>query len=701
MNFKALKTAVAAQFELMQKHPMFRVDIDKDTLWNTYLASFPEGSDPIYRKRTEHDCSCCKNFIRTIGNVVAIIDGKLVSVWDIRAKDEPAYNVIVAALSKIVLERPIAKPFLHDSQSAGTNRNFEDLVDGKPRVWEHFFVTIPRTLVMPKAAIPSKLGEKCAARDSLHRALTGEVTNGMPMDDEETDAESNKYTGPIKMEAVDTIIDLIAQDSLYRGTDYKFQVTEFRKVLAQFNELPERERKNFAWEAASKLHDAVSKIRNSSIGKLLVDLSNPSMDMEVAIKKFDQKVAPSNFKRSKALVTPQMVASAKAKLEEMGLLSAVDGRRYATLHDISINNLLFADRDTRKVINGDVFDDLAASASSKIGRSDKWLDKVEEIGIEKFIQDVLPRAATIEVLFENLHSGNLVNLIAPSDPTAGKMFKWDNRFSWSYNGDVADSVRERVKKAGGNVTGDLCCRLAWDNSDDLDFHLVWGNRHIAFNQRYMEGGQLDVDANGMNGIRENPVENIFFANERDLRSGVTYELFVHQYSLRNDKDENGFTAEIDFKGDVKTFVFPRRLRPSEKVVVAKFTYSKAKGIEIIESLPSTTATKTVWNLPTQTFHKVKAVMLSPNYWDGQGIGNKHYFFMMEGCVNDSAARGFYNEFLKSELDPHRKVFEYVGNRVRTDLSTEQLSGIGFSSTQRNTLICRVKGSFSRVLKVKF
>ena len=51
------------------------------------------------------------------------------------------------------------------------------------------------------------------------------------------------------------------------------------------------------------------------------------------------------------------------------------------------------------------------------------------------------------------------------------MFKWNNQFSWSYNGDMADSMKERVKQAGGNVTGDLCCRLAWEDKNDLDFEV--------------------------------------------------------------------------------------------------------------------------------------------------------------------------------------------------------------------------------------
>ena len=58
-------------------------------------------------------------------------------------------------------------------------------------------------------------------------------------------------------------------------------------------------------------------------------------------------------------------------------------------------------------------------------------------------------------------------------------------------------------------------------------------------------------------------------------------------------------------------------------------------------------------------------------------------------------------FLVEDLSQHRKVIEMVGSKMKTDLSDRQLSGLGFSSTQRNSLLCRVKGSFSRVIKILF
>lgn len=102
MNFITFKTAVAAQFERLSKHQIFRVNVSKDDLWSTYLASFPEGTNPLFRERTEHDCTCCKQFIRAVGDCVAVIDGQLESIWDVLLPSEPGYQAVAAALSGLV-----------------------------------------------------------------------------------------------------------------------------------------------------------------------------------------------------------------------------------------------------------------------------------------------------------------------------------------------------------------------------------------------------------------------------------------------------------------------------------------------------------------------------------------------------------------------------------------------------------------------
>ncbi len=72
---------------------------------------------------------------------------------------------------------------------------------------------------------------------------------------------------------------------------------------------------------------------------------------------------------------------------------------------------------------------------------------------------------------------------------------------------------------------------------------------------------------------------------------------------------------------------------------------------------------------------------------------------MKGCVNPESPNGFFNEFLKNELLSHKRVFEALGGKMRVEPSSDQLSGVGFSSTQRNTLVIRVTGHVNRTIKV--
>lgn len=674
MNFKDIKNAVAKQFAAMCNQQLFRVNIDKDALWQTYLNAFPEGTNPVYKERTEHDCNCCKQFVRAVGDVVAIKDGKLISIWDGKTGNAN-YQVVSNALAAYVKSAAIKDVFLHFEATAGTNKSFHSLVDGKVGEWDHFFVNIPSKFVKKNADIASALSVVRSTHDVFLRALK-----------------------EIDQESIETVLDLISQNSIYRGEEHKFVVAEFSKLKKQVKNLSDAELDLFVWERVSTTPGSITNIRNSVIGSLLVDLSE-GKELEAAVKSFEAKVAPTNYKRPTALVTKKMIEDARQKIQELGLTSALE-RRYASINDININNILFANRDARQKINSDVFDEIA----STVKQPKKSLDKVEEVHIDKFIADILPRADSIEVMMENRHTSNLVSLIAPVDASAVQLFKWDNGFSWSYNGDVTDSIKERVKAAGGSVTGDLCCRLAWDYEDDLDFHMVEPDRgHIYYGTRRYKsacGGELDVDANGADGPRPNPVENIFYENAANMKEGV-YTLKVHNFAKRGRSDSKGFEVEIEFNGTKHNIVYDKAVRVGYYIEVAQIRYSKKSGIELISSLPSTETSKSVWNVNTHTFQNVSVIMNSPNHWDGQGVGNKHYFFMFDGCVNEGSARGFYNEFLREDMNKHRKVLEIVGNKMRTEETVNQLSGLGFSSTQRNSLFCKVTGSFSRIIKIVF
>jgi len=708
-DFSTFKTAVARQFERMQHGPnaqLFRVDIAPDDLWAAYLAAFPPGTNLVYRERTEYDCSCCRQFVRTIGNVVGVVDGALVSLWDAWIPEEPAYQAVADALAAKVLAASITGPFLHYEPSVGTDKNFEELtgLDGGitgTKTWSHFHVNLDKQrFVRAKDTIPTAIGERRSAHDVFLRSLT-------EIDDD----------------AIETVLDLIGQGSLYRGEEHRATVQAFRVAKRQFTILAADPRAQdlYAWTADAS--GAVARIRNTVIGTLLVDLSE-GKDLDASVRAFEAKVAPTNYKRPSALVTKAMIEKAKERIEELGLTSALD-RRYARITDISIKDLLFADRSTRKAITGGgVFDDLLEAAPTPI----KNLDKIETVPIDRFIAEIIPRAASLEILFENRLVPNLVTLIAPVDPTARQLFKWRNGFSWSYKGEIADSdMRQAVVARGGSVSGVFRFTHSWNyrerNASLMDLHVfmpgsrakaengihdTYGNaERVGWNNRrhLQSGGVQDVDY--VNAAPEGyvPVENITFPDLRRMPDGV-YICKIHNWHLRP-PTQGGFKAEIEFGGTVYEYEYTKPLRNKEWVTVAEVTLRNGV-FDIKHHLPVGSAPREAWGLSTQTFRRVNAVMLSPNHWDGEGpggngVGNRHYLFMLEGAKNEDGARGFYNEFLAEELTPHRKVFEVVAGKMKPteNPSGEQLSGLGFSSTARNTLVCRVKGSFTRTVRVVF
>lgn len=661
MSSKFFKESVARQFALISKEQLFSVKLDKEVLWGTYLNSFPAGTNPIYKTRTEHDCNCCKQFIRAIGDAVAIIDGKLVSVWDIDLQDS-TYTPVAEALSSFVKQHSINNEFMYFQRTAGVNISHQNSDIGVI-TWDHLFANIPDRFVVSEDKQGQRRGATRARFDVGMRSLVS-----------------------IPSDTVDVVIELIEQGSLYRGDEHMAALRAFKTTQEAFNKAENKEL--FVW----LLNDYRACIRNTVIGSLLIDLSE-NVDLDRAVASFEAKVAPTNYKRPTALVTQKMVDSAKQKIEELGLVSALD-RRYAVVTDIKASDILFVDKSSTALAKEDVFAGIANGESRRSAQ-------VENVPIEIFVKDILPKATSIEVSMDSALIPNLVSLIAPCDPTALPLFKWDNNFSWSYNGEVADSIKDRVKKAGGNVSGDLCCRLAWFNYDDLDLHMIEPNGHeISFrnrNSRYT-GGQLDVDMNaGVVGTRE-AVENIFYSNASQMQEGE-YTLYVNNFNKRETVDV-GFEVEIDFKGSVFKFAHPKAVNNRDSVIVAKFTYSHKNGIEFKSGLNHVGVSKEVWGVQTEKFQKVKMVMLSPNFWNG-GVGNQHTFFILENCINPGDSRGFYNEFLRSNLDEHRKVFEVLASKTRVPYSQEQLSGIGISSTTRKNILVRVKGVFTRVINVTF
>ena len=117
---------------------------------------------------------------------------------------------------------------------------------------------------------------------------------------------------------------------------------------------------------------------------------------------------------------------------------------------------------------------------------------------------------------------------------------------------------------------------------------------------------------------------------------------------------------------------------------------------------STISSHEIWGVNTNQFVPVSVISYSPNYFDEQdGIGHRHLFFFLKDCINSEEPNGYYNEFLKSDLEKHKRVFEALGAKCCVEDTDDQLSGIGFSMTKRSDLVVKVKGATERVMKIKF
>ena len=653
---------------------LYELDVDKDLLWDLYLNSIPPEHNKIFRVRRRFDCSTCRHFIKNVGALAAIDGGRIVSVWDVELGEED-FDRVAKTLSEYVKKNGIANVFAIKVPNAGNDSNLEMTESGEIIKWTHYHANIPAKFRSTLAdSIDAIKGNAKTTRDAFARNLQ-EVT----------------------MDSVETVLELINQGSLYRGDEYRHIVSAFREWKKEYDKIEDAAARDiFIWDKVGRnTNSPVLKIRGTAIGTLLTDISG-GMDLDAAVRRFESVVAPTNYKRSKPIFTQDMLESAQKTITELGYLDSLS-RRFANADDITVGNILYRNADTAKRMDGGIFEMLAKEATGK----PRQFSKVEEIGIEDFIRNVIPTANEIEAYVQNRHVHNFCSLIAPVYKNSKTMFKWGNNFSWAYSGNVTDSIlKQNVKKAGGNVEGVLRFSIQWNDLDgfdqnDMDAHCKTPHGEIYYRQKHVYGGELDVDI--IHPVKgQAAVENITWADMKYLNG--TYDFFVHKFSDRGGR--SGFRAEIEFDGNIYSYDCRDMFRNNKAVATVTV---KNGQFSIQHHMPNSESTREVWGIHTNNFVPVSVICYSPNYWDHQnGIGNKHYMFMLKDCVNPEMPNAWYNEFLNSDLYPaHRKVMEVMGLKAHVQDTNDQLSGLGFSSTIRNELVVRVKGATERTLKIKF
>lgn len=703
-KMKKFNKELQEKFARMQKSgKLFRVELTGQQVWDLYLGSFSRENSPVFRDpaSSSHNCNHCNSFIRRYGNIVSIDESfQIDTMFDVSPDEE--YMNTAKVLSSAIKSSKISEVFVETITSL-KSMGYESL--NKITPGQKFQLGVASNVKRYTKEEAEKFGvvkeDELRTFNHLHLFLESSFVNVSGSSIEAImgsyrDAKNVFQRGmeTISLDTLNLVKDLINQGSLLDGTTHLHKIEKIIPLKTEYDALATHQRDNWCW--VKSYNFPLAKFRNELIGVLCTELAE-GKELNEACKAWNKRVDPANYMKAVAPITKKQIEEARKFVEENGYTESFD-RRFATLDDIRISEILFANAGDGKIKSVSIFDGVKPN-STRHKRNE--FDGVESVPIEKFMKDILPGCSSVEVFLTNNQEGNMVSLTTAKNSDSKPIFKWSNNYSWTFNGNLAgkSQIKEEVKSKGGKVDGVLRFSMMWADGDgdnsDLDLHCIEPNRNEIYYGRKMSdtGGNLDVDIMTPRG--KLAVENITYPSLNKMPNGM-YHLFIRQFSSRGSK---GFKAEVEFEGTIYSYEYNKPVVGD--IGIADVTLKDGK-FSIKHLLPeSSVSTKDIYGLETNQFHKVNLVCLSPNHWGENNTGNKHYFFMLEGCKSPSAIRSFHNENLLPELAQHRKVLEVLGATNIIESTEKQLSGVGYNSTVREELIVKLKGTHQRVIKIIF
>jgi hypothetical protein len=708
---KDLNKKIQAQFDKMSKTgTLYRVELSGSDIWDVYLKGF--GNDPIFRDpgSSEHNCNHCNNFVRRYGNIVALdADLKLMSIFHVETTEE--YQNSMDLMNNYIVTSKIANVFFEtfeelnslpyevckksaDVFRLGIDKNHKRYTEAEANLYgvvekdevktfNHFHLNLDSHFVdHSKKSIESIMSDYRSAKEVFKRGM-----------DE------------ISCDTLVLVKDLINQGSLLDGQTHLFKVEQIIPLATEYAKVSESDKDSWCWAKSRGL--AFAKFKNELIGVLCSELSEGE-EINKACQSWNKRVDPANYMKATAPITASQIKAAEQFMVDNGYVESFD-RRLATIDDISASEIQHMNIGADKIPSVTLFGDVKAT---KTQHKRNQFDNIEEVSVDKFMSEILPSCTSVSLYLKNNHDKNMATLTTANVKESKPIFKWGNNYSWSFNGNLAgkSQIKEEVKSQGGKVDGVLRFSIMWAedamDASDLDAHCFEPSRNKIYygsKNSPRTGGNLDIDITDPQGHKRQTgravVENITYPSLDRMEDG-TYVFSVHQFS---DRQSRGFKAEIEFDGQLFSYEYNSGLPSKSTVEVAKVSLSN-REFTIAHVLPATDGEgvkREVYGLETNQFHKVNLMCLSPNHWDTNKVGNKHYFFMLDGCTAENSVRGFHNENLAADLLAHKKVIEVLGSTKMIDSKGKQLSGLGFNATVRDEVIVKLEGSFKRTVKIKF
>ena len=454
-------------------------------------------------------------------------------------------------------------------------------------------------------------------------------------------------------------------------------------------------KKNIIWKAVATAPVKYPQVRSSMIGTLLDDIKE-GLDFASISTRFKSKM--STYMIAQSAPSDGNVQQAEKLVKQLGIENSLI-REYAKLEDIP--EFIWKDKKHEvkapKKESGGIFGNIVTKQKEQSQATPQMAMPTSTMTWKKFEETVLGSAEKVEVSIDN--TNRLMALVNAYDKESPNILQWDNTFSWYYHGGIDGEMKKRIENAGGRYSNnEIRCSLIWDGYTDLDIHCITpSGSHIYWqNKTDFRGGNLDIDANGIDGKTLTPVENMRWS---DNAPEGNYRFYVDNFS-QDGYGKTLFKVELEINGTIYTKT--GSLGNKEKVDVFNFRYVRGQQPNIQSEGVSSSQD---WNIPLNAFLEVKGIVSSPNMWGNKKVANAghHIFFLINDCkdLSEGKGRGFFVESLKPEFHEIRKTLQaYTANTPIYGVEEASACGVGHSKDSEWNLLVRVKtNNTTRIIKI--
>ena len=148
-------------------------------------------------------------------------------------------------LAAEVRKYQISRIFKSELETFGAEDNFDNYMENVQ--WTHFMYRVSERYMIGTGEKNSFIGNIATRRRLLIEMLEN-----------------------IKDDAIQSVNDLIEDNILYKGAEYKHIIKKLIEVREAYSKVPEEQKYNYVWKVIQDIPEEVAKVKNTAIGTLML-----------------------------------------------------------------------------------------------------------------------------------------------------------------------------------------------------------------------------------------------------------------------------------------------------------------------------------------------------------------------------------------------------------------------------------------------